>query len=724
MGITVGIDLGTTYSAVAMIDRQTGRARVIPNRDGGSITPSVVAVMPDGQVLIGDEAKEQQETGYTETAAFFKRAMGDDAFALPLCGRTYSATELSAMMLRGLLEQAEEVSGDKIDHAVVTVPAYFRNAEREATLEAARLAGLDVYGVLNEPTAAAFAYGINGSEQPQTILVYDLGGGTFDVTLAHVDGDEIRVLGSDGNHQLGGKDWDDAVVRWVADKFEDEFDVDVTEDDEQLARLAVAAENAKKRLTGSTYADITVNYAGYKGKYRLTREEFDDITSFMLGETADIVERLFASVNPPMDWSKIDGAILVGGSTRMPQVHEYIERMSGKKPLGGVNVDEAVALGAAIRANQDAEGHPLWTIGGGSGAAAHQAVIGGGAPADAPRMVIGGKKIVDVSAHALGMIAESQDRTQYVNTVIIPKNTPIPTNYVKTVELKVPRSGGRMEVYMLQGDERDPLANEIAGKYVFEGIPYVGEGKTNINVAYCYNDSSVIEVYGQQAETGQQFTAVREPIPEDMSWVTRSPLDIERERMELIKQNQITGEVYLIIDLSGSMGGEPLEKAIQAAHDFVNTIDVSLLSVGVIAFGSRVECVSISSNDATTVHAAIDTLQIWFDNGCVGYGTTFDALAHLAEYFQNKHSGPRDIRLAIILTDGFWAAEEPPIRDAEEAWRQGVQTLAIGFGSADEQFLKKISSISDLAGLTDLNHLSETFSNIGREISSGTGLSI
>lgn len=722
MGITVGIDLGTTYSAVAMIDQQTGRAHVIPNRDGGSVTPSVVAVMPDGQVLIGDEAKEQQETGYTETAAFFKRAMGDESFTLPLCGRTYSATDLSAMMLRGLVEQAQEVSGSTIDHAIVTVPAYFRNAEREATLEAARLAGLDVYGVLNEPTAAAFAYGLNGSPEPQTILVYDLGGGTFDVTLAHVDGDEIRVLGSDGNHQLGGKDWDDAVVRWVADKFEDEFDIDVTDDDEQLARLAVAAENAKKRLTRSAYADIVVDYAGHKGKYRLSRDEFDEITSFMLGETADIVERLFASVNPPMKWSEVDGAILVGGSTRMPQVHEYIERMSGKKPLGGVNVDEAVALGAAIRANQDAEGHPLLTIGG--GAAAPAATIGSGASSDGPHMVLGGKKIVDVCAHALGMIAESSDRSQYVNTVIISKNTPIPTNYMKTVELAVPRSGnGRMEVYMLQGDERAPLENEIAGKYVFEGIPYVEGGKTNINVAYCYNGSGVIEVYGQQAETGQEFVAIREPLPEDMSWVQRSPLDIEREQMESRKRNRLTGEIYLIIDVSPSMDGEPIRKAIEACHNFVDMIDVQNLHVGIADFDG------IDSIVGETLMASEKDEEIRKRISRIGDSPTCNqrtssVLAALPPLFSDDAA----TKLAIILTDGEWgwkgSWEELPIRDAHFDWEQGIQTLAIGFGSAREDFLKKISSISDLAGLTDLNHLSETFSNIGREISSGAGLSI
>ncbi|RYQ18385.1 Hsp70 protein [Bifidobacterium pseudolongum subsp. globosum] len=712
MGITVGIDLGTTYSVVAMVDAGTGRARVIPNRDGGAVTPSVVAVMPDGRVVIGDEAKELQETGEAETAAFFKRAMGDASFSMPLGNKNYSATDLSAELLRGLVEQAQEVSGLTIDHAIVTVPAYFRNAEREATLKAAEMAGLDVLGLINEPTAAAFAYGLNGSDVSQTVLVYDLGGGTFDVTLARVDGDEIRVLGSDGDHQLGGKDWDDAVVRWAADMFEEEFGVDVLDDDAAASQLAVAAENAKKRLTRSSYADITVESRGHRGRYRLTREEFDSITSFMLGQTADIVERLFASIEGGMDWSRVDGAILVGGSTRMPQVHEYIERMSGKKPLGGVNVDEAVALGAAIRANQTADGRSLLTIGGAT-ASPSMPTLGEGTHEE--RMLIGGKKIVDVTAHALGMIAESPDRTRYVNTIVIPKNTPLPATQFKTVEHRVPRSGnGRMEVYMLQGEESSPLDNEVAGRYVIENIPYVEGGVTHITVAYQYNDSGVIEVYAQQDETQQELPVTHEPVPDDMSWVTRNPLDLEREQRELAERNRLTGEIYLLVDLSGSMRGTPLQKAIEACHGFVGTINIQDLHIGVVGFANDKQVISQASPDENVIRAGINELA-----QRVGGGNTPTTLDILPSLF----SPDAPVKLAIILTDGYWGTESISIQDAERAWSQNIQTLAIGFGSAREEFLKRISSISDLAGLTDLNHLSETFSTIGREISSGNGLS-
>ena len=697
MGIAVGIDLGTTYSAVARID-DDGHARIIPNRDGGSVTPSVVAVMPDGSVLFGQDAKEAQEGGYTETAAFFKRSMGEKGFSLTLCGKPYTAVDLSAMLLHGLVEQAEEVSGEHVDAAYVTVPAYFRNTEREATLAAARQAGLRVLGLLNEPTAAAFAYGLNGKGRHQTVLIYDLGGGTFDVTLARVDDEEIRILGSDGSHILGGKDWDDAVSRWIIEQFEEEFGLDLTEDPEQLAQIAVLAENAKKRLSKAAYADISVAWQGKRGKYRLTRETFDDITSFMLQETSDIVDRLFASINPPMSWKNIDGAILVGGSTRMLQVREYIERVSGKPPLSGVNVDEAVALGAAIRANQDAEGQAVPSLL--LGARSSSPSLSGGRP----HMLLGGRKIVDVTSHALGMISETEDRERYFNNVLIPKNSAIPAHETKTVEMRVPRSGGSMEVYLLQGGEPAPLDNEVAGKYVFD-VSFVGNGTTRINVTYSYDVNGVIEVEAVQTETNAPLTMHREPVPDDMSWVLRSPKENDPEPAGP------EGEVYLFIDMSGSMSGS-MGTAISAAHDFVGQLDVSAMHVGLIGFGTTAKGFLKATDDERRVHEAIDGIQQRFDSGECGYGTN-NPLNLLTRIF----SPDAQVKLAIILTDGIWRGEQRAIADAWQAWKQHIDTVGVGIGSANDRFLTDISSMRDLSGLTDLSHLSESFSNIARAIS-------
>lgn len=696
MGIAVGIDLGTTYSAVGMIDPATGRARIIPTRDGGAVTPSVVAVMPDGTVLFGEDAKEQQELGYTETAAFFKRSMGDEDFVLTLNGHDYTAVGLSAMLLRGLVEQAEEVSGEHIDAAYVTVPAYFRNREREATLAAARQAGLNVLGLLNEPTAAAFAYGLNGNGRHQTALVYDLGGGTFDVTLARIDDDEIRILGSDGDHRLGGKDWDNAVEMWIADRFREEFGIDPTEDPETLASVGVLAEQAKKRLSQSAYADVTVSCQGHRGRYRLSREEFDQMTAYMLQETADVVDRLFASIDPPMGWKDVDGTILVGGSTRMCQVPEYVERVSGKRPLGGVNVDEAVALGAAIRANQDASG------------AARMPTLGGG-PA---RPVLGSKKIVDATAHALGMISESRDGERYVNNILIPKNSPVPARSTKTVEMRVPRAGGRSEVYLLQGGEPAPLDNDVAGLYVFD-VPFPGgDGTTRLNVTYSYDENSVIEVSAVQVETGARLPMHREPVPDDMEWVNRSP------RENAPKAVAPAGEVYLYVDFSGSMWGATIRKTSEAVVDFAKAIPLGPFKLGIVCFADRVLGLLKPTDDFAKIERCAKGLVQRFDEDPVGGGTNNP----LPSLVNGLFSDGCDQKIAVFLTDGVWSSSSNPLMDAQNAWNSGIDTIGVGFGSANEKFLKSISSLKDLSGLTDLGHLSESFSTIAREIGSGGGL--
>ena len=254
MGVKVGIDLGTTFSAVSYINPVSGKAEIVNNLMGEPITPSVVAISEDGKVLHGVIAKEMREEGYVHTASFFKRSMGDPNFLLPLCGRNYSATELSSLLLQGLVRDAEAALGQKIDGAVITCPAYFRNREREATIEAGNKASINVLALLPEPTAAAFAYGLKQKSGQSNVLIYDLGGGTFDVTIAKIDEDEITILGSDVNHSLGGKDWDEAISRWIADKFEDEFGIDLLESEEQISIMTGVAENAKKRLTSTDVA--------------------------------------------------------------------------------------------------------------------------------------------------------------------------------------------------------------------------------------------------------------------------------------------------------------------------------------------------------------------------------------------------------------------------------------------------------------------------------------
>ncbi|MEN8217148.1 MAG: Hsp70 family protein [Pseudomonadota bacterium] len=358
MALAVGIDLGTTNSAIAYINEH-GQPVVIPNELGESITPSVIC-FKDGEQIIGDDGKEMQALGMYPVAAFFKRQMGDELFIFHADGVDYSSTELSTLLLKKLKKNAEAHLGQTITDAVITVPAYFRDPERKATIEAGQAAGLNVLQVINEPTAAAVAYGLNKTQKKQRLLIYDLGGGTFDVTLLELEKDHVRVKNSDGDHQLGGKDWDDRIIEYLASKFQDEYGIDPLEDAESLADLLVQAEEAKKRLTSFEKTVISIAHEGKKGKYELDRATFGQITSDLMERTMSMTMRVLEDMR--LKPSHIDGVLLVGGSTRMPMVHQFIAKQFGKQPMTGINVDEAVALGAALVAKERGQSKPIFAL--------------------------------------------------------------------------------------------------------------------------------------------------------------------------------------------------------------------------------------------------------------------------------------------------------------------------------------------------------------------------
>ena len=281
-----------------------------------------------------------------------------------------------------------------------------------ATFEAGKKAGLNVLNIISEPTAAVFAYGIHGKGTDQTVLVYDLGGGTFDVTIARITDEEIAVLGTDGNHRLGGKDWDDALAGYLSDQFEEEFDIDLNEDTEMTTMLQALAENTKKQLTSKQSHKVSINYQGRKGVYEVTQELFDDITEYNLNITKDVINKLLGELH--MSWSEIDGVLLVGGSTRMPQVKRYLTEMCGRPPMSGVNVDEAVALGAAIRANIDADGQIQESVKMILGGAQRRMALGAAEASKSGFLIAGAKRIKDATAHSMGMIAVNKDVTNYI----------------------------------------------------------------------------------------------------------------------------------------------------------------------------------------------------------------------------------------------------------------------------------------------------------------------
>ena len=697
MGIRVGIDLGTTFSAVARIDEHTGKPVIIKNSFDSSTTPSVLCFERNGNIMFGEDAKNMQATGDPNTASFFKRSMGKDMFSVVFHGKTYTATDLSAILLNKLKKEAETQIGEKIDAAVITVPAYFSHKERTATIEAGISAGLEVIAIINEPTAAAFAYGLNEKETEQTILIYDLGGGTFDVTVARINKNEIEVLGSDGNHELGGKDWDDCVARYLAREFAEKYSVDISEDSSMVDTLLVTAENAKKQLTARDVVNVPINYKDIKGSIEITKELFQSISQFLIGTTKDVTEKLLKSLK--MGWRDIDGVILVGGSTRMRMIHNYVTEMSGKPPLGGVNVDEAVALGAAIRANITETGAVVPLLGGKK------------SDKKAPLMYIqGAKAYTDATAHSLGMISISADGESYVNSRIILKNGKIPASYTRPFKFRTRAKDNELEVYVLQGEYDRPLDNTIINKYVITKIKKTTPANTIINVTYHYTADGVIEVNAEQQETGIKLPIRIEPVPSDMSWTDGSPKAQAGKGGDMPEV-----EVILAIDLSGSMYNDPIRKAKEAMIGFVKQMDSEYVKIGLVAFADSSKLVLNPTNNYKSVISAIGTI----DAVNVGGGNE-------AEPFSLSHSILRtgEVRYIVVLTDGCWyctdSSNTAAISAAKSCHQDGIEVMALGFGSADYNFLKKIASVEEFASLTNLSELGSSFSKIAQAIGDGS----
>lgn len=691
----VGIDLGTTYCAISYVNPVTGKAEVIRNKEGNPLTPSVLYFDPDGTIFHGDDAKIYVEEGSELTASYFKYYMGDDSYRIYRNGKAYNAIELSAELLKGVVREAEDQIGENIYDAVITVPAYFDHVQRTATREAGRMAGLNVLNIISEPTAAAFAYGIHGKGTNQTIMVYDLGGGTFDVTIAKITDDEITVLGTDGDHRLGGKDWDDALAGYLSDQFEAEFDLDLNDIPEMITVLQAMAENSKKQLTAKQSHKAVINFQGHKGTYEVTRDIFDDITAFNLNKTKDIINKLLRQIN--MSWTDVAGVLLVGGSTRMQQVKQYLTDMCGRPPMSGVNVDEAVALGAAIRANIDMDGKIRAGV---------LLSLGGSITASSGLSIAGAKRIRDATAHSMGMIAVSKDSTKFINTIMIKKNQQIPVTVTSPFELGIARNTeNKLEVYVTQGEDTNltyPLNCAVLGKYVFTGIQVGSERREVIDVTYAYDEDNIVKVSAVQKSCGKELNLQIEPIDDDMSWVVRDP----KERMQPILSEV---SVFLAIDLSGSMSGENLAEAKKAAISFVKEFDLSYVSVGLINFSDRAVIYQELTHEEKKLINKINFWQI-NDKG-LGYGNAGEPFT-LAKDALNRVD--EDNRYLVVLTDGYWSYEEAAVTKAKELHKSGIDVIAIGFGAAKKSFLDAIASRTDFSSFTELTNLESVLTGIAR----------
>jgi len=685
----VGIDLGTTNSVVASRNAY-GRPEVLANREGRNVTPSVVYFGSDPPA-VGDEAKEWARLGNEEIASFFKPHMGGANFALRFHGRDYTATDLSAIVLRRLKEDASTRLGRDVDRAVITVPAYFGDAQRKATIDAGTAAGLRVMRIINEPTAAALAYGLQRSGVDETVLIYDLGGGTFDVTVARITPDEVAVLATAGDHDLGGKNWDDRIATYLAEKFAAETGVDPLDDPLALNEVLVRSEQAKWTLSDRTSARVTLQLGAERRTYELTRAEFEGMTFPLMDRTRRLTEEALGEAN--LSWDRLNGVLLVGGSTRMPMVRSYVSEMAGAAPRTGVNVDEVVALGAAIQAaieegEEVEDATPKFTLGGKA----------------APKYTLAGaRRVRDVMSHSLGAVAVSADGSAYVNDVVIPRNRPIPAENARSY-LHATHGGAneRLEVYLTQGERASPLDCTVLGKYVFSGIRPTADEVT-VDVGVSYDANGVVQVRATQRDTGHALSMAVQPVPDDLSWLGRPPAHAETH------SNAEPVTVYLLIDVSASMAGGPLFEAQSAARAFLERCDFTHTRVGLIAFSDQVTLMTDATDHVRRVQAAINRLE--------ADGTT--NLTDALELARDRLINDDRTRYIVILTDGFPDAPESAVEQAEAIRALGIEIVAIGTGAMDVDYLRRLSSTEAGTIFARQGELVRTFGHIARVIAEG-----
>ena len=463
---TIGIDLGTTNSCVSYLDN--GRAVVIPNAEGGRTTPSVVAFTKSGERLVGMTAKRQAVTNASRTFSSVKRDMGSDK-RFQVDGKSYTPQEISAMILQKLKADAEAYIGEPVTDAVITVPAYFSDAQRQATKDAGLIAGLNVLRIINEPTSAALAYGFDKG-MPCRVMVYDLGGGTFDVSILEINSDTIEVLATAGNNHLGGDDFDQCIVGWLLEEFRKEHHVDISKDPMAMQRLAEAAEKAKIELSASTSTVINLPFLAQNAsgpmhlECTLTRARFDDLTAHLVSATRGPVQQ--AMQDAGVKASDLSRVLLVGGSTRIPAVQEEVRKLTGKEPARDINPDECVAMGACLQ---------------------------GGVLTGTVNSIV----LIDVTPLSLGI-----ETLGDVFAKIIDRNSPLPCQHsqVFTTAANFQTS---VEINVLQGEREIASANKSLGKFRLTGIRRALRGIPQIEVTFSIDTNGIVHVTARDLGTNR-----------------------------------------------------------------------------------------------------------------------------------------------------------------------------------------------------------------------------
>ena len=599
MGKIIGIDLGTTNSCVAVMEG--GKPTVITNAEGMRTTPSVVAFTKTGERVIGEPAKRQAVTNAEKTIASIKRHMGTD-YKVQIDDKAYSPQEISAMILQKLKSDAENYLGEKVTEAVITVPAYFNDAQRKATKDAGKIAGLDVKRIINEPTAAALSYGLDNEEE-QKIMVYDLGGGTFDVSIIEIGDGVIEVLSTAGDNKLGGDDFDNVITQYMLDEFKKQEGVDLSTDKMAMQRLKEAAEKAKKELSSATTTNINLPFitATAEGPkhfdMNLTRAKFDELTAHLVERTAGPVNSALNDAG--MTASELSKVLLVGGSTRIPAVQDKVQQLTGKEPFKGINPDECVAIGASVQGGK---------LAGDAGA--------------------GDILLLDVTPLSLSI-----ETMGGVATRLIERNTTIPTKKSQIFSTAEDNQSA-VDINVVQGERQFAKDNKSLGRFRLDGIAPARRGVPQIEVTFDIDANGIVNVSAKDLGTGKEqhitITAGSNMSDEDIDKAVKEAAEFEaadKKRKEAIDaRNEADSIVF------------QTEKALEEAGDKVDPTEKAAVEADLKDLKDLVE----ATKDQDMTDAQVEDLKAKKDKLMTSAQNLFTKMYEAAAQAQQGAQGAAD----------------------------------------------------------------------------------